>query len=148
MVFPASSQLTAKDFAARVLAYMDDLGEYPKEIVSEAIREARRGAQTFCPSIKDIRDAASGARTARFGGPSPRELPDPMMPAKICTPEQAAEIMARYKRMPRSDGEMSQTEFERRKAKMLEDIDKWMRDRGYDWPPPDLHIPPPKPSHS
>ena len=139
MVFPASSQLTAKDFAARVLAYMDDLGEYPKPVVSEAIREARRGAQTFCPSIKDIRDVADRLRReqhprGRAFSPEPEPVPPP---GGYCTPEQAEEVLRRFKRktaMP-DGGQISQTEFERRRVKSLEDFDNYMRAKGYDWPP-------------
>jgi hypothetical protein len=140
MVFPASSQLTPKDYAARLLAYMEDLGEYPKEILSGAIREARRGAQTFCPSIKDIRDAADRSRRdslprGRAYAPEPEPVPPP---GGYCTPEQAAAVLKKFRRdhrMPEA-GEMTQSEFDRRKAKMLEEIDQWMRDRGHDWPPP------------
>lgn len=135
-VFPASAQLTPQAFAARVLAYVEDLAEYPQDIAAEAIREARRRAQTFCPSTKDIRDIADRLRAARAPKVpyKPPELPDPP-PGGYCTPEQAEAVLKRYKRMPRGDGEMSQTEFERRKAQMLAEFDAYMQAKGYNWPP-------------
>ena len=96
--FPPSAHQTPEAYAARVLAYIEDLAEYPQDIIVEAIREARRNAQTFCPSIKDIRDIASRVRRERYGrNTGPKELPDPVRPDSICTPEQAAEILARIR---------------------------------------------------
>ncbi|HYF54672.1 MAG TPA: hypothetical protein VEA41_10475 [Salinarimonas sp.] len=135
-LFPPPPQQTPETYAARMLAYVEDLAEYPQELVAEAIREARRGAQTFCPSIKDIRSIADRLRRERRPPTpyAPPELPPPP-PGGYCTPEQAAEVL-KHMNLRRVPGDMTQTEFERKRAKMLEEIDQWMRERGHDWPPP------------
>jgi hypothetical protein len=50
--------LPKEAWRAATLAYVEDLEEYPQDVLIEAIREARRGADTFRPSIKNIRDHA------------------------------------------------------------------------------------------
>jgi hypothetical protein len=85
---------------AAILAYVEDLSEYPQDVIASALRDARRGAETFRPSIKNIRDVAEllvrDRRETLAGLRRVANLAEPEPPKRV-TPEAVERIVAKWR---------------------------------------------------
>ena len=121
----------------RTAAYIEDLRGYSRDVLAVALRDARANAQTFCPSIKDIRDAAGRELRRRqqaidYSTPTPQLPPPPRI-----APERIDELLAPLRKRwgiapgePLKAAARPETGFSLKRKEQDDMWDRWCADRG------------------